>query len=304
MQSLAQTDCDWGAYNTAVNKVNSATRDPLERKSNSQRTVLPVRETLVSQSGKMLSYLQQSICSTGTMGTVMNLQQHSLPVVLEYPGYELAAVMGYVGCYIDNDNRDLNGYNTSDNTMTPGQCLSICQQMNYKYYGVQFSSYCFCGDTYGKYGSVPYTECNMTCAGDKALDCGASWRNSIYSVSASILPPQAMPSLEYSGSPRLIVPTARGDVQSTELFTQRVMVLSQEAPSSMVFNWRPMGSNKPWNTLNMNRLNPVRNVYEISLAISVLQSDFEYYIQATVSNTDLYFPTTYPTTPFTVIVLK
>jgi len=304
MRALAQAECDWGAYNTAVDKVNSATRDPVLRRNDSMLTVIPLRETLVSQVGTMISYLQQAICSTGTMGTVMNIEQHSLPYVLYYPGYDLMALMGYIGCFIDNDMRDLNGYNTSSGTMTPGQCLSICQQKKFSYYGVQFSSYCFCGNSYGKYGSVSYNECNMSCTGDKNSDCGGTWRNSIYSVSASVLPSSAMPSSSYTGTPRLIVPTARSDVQSTELFTQRVMVLSQLPPSSVMFNWRPMGSSQSWQSLLMNRINPDRNVYDISLGINVLKSDFEYYIQATVGSTNLFFPADYASTPFTVIVIK
>jgi len=267
-------------------------------------TEIPLRESLVSQVGTMLSYLQQAICSVGTMGTVMNLEQHSLPYVLDFPGYQLAAVMGYVGCYVDTSDRDLNGYNTTDGSMTPGQCLSICQSQNYTYYGVQYGSYCFCGDSYGKYGSVSYDECNMPCAGDSSTDCGGTWRNSIYSVAESVLPSSAIPSMKYSGSPRLIIPTARGDLQEGELFTQRAIVLSQDLPSLVQFNWRPMGSSQAWNPVSMTSLNSDRHVYEVSRQESVFNGDFEYYIQATVSGSNLFFPITYPTTPFTVLLVK
>jgi len=303
MQAVAKTECFWGAYDQALSKVFDSSRDPAQRRDNVKVTVFPARESLVEQVGTMLSYLQNAICSTGTMGTVMNIEQHSIPYILDNPGNDLAALMGYIGCYVDTENRDLDGYNTTDGSMTPGQCLSICKEKNFKYYAVQYGSYCFCGNSYGKYGFVSYTECNMSCNGDKTQDCGGTWRNSIYAVSNSLLPASLMPSLKYSGNPRLIVPTARTDVQSTETFTQRVMILSAVAPSSVQFNFRPMGSNIPWNTVVMRPVASDRQVYYVSLPVSRLKVDFEYYIKANVNGTNLYFPETYPTTPFTVLVI-
>jgi len=187
-----------------------------------------------------------------------------------------------------------------DSSMTPGMCLAYCKQRNFKFYATQFATYCFCGDTYGKYGSTAYTECNLTCGGDQEVDCGGTWRNSIYSVQQSFLPEPAMPSTKYSGKPRLVVPTARSDLRATEEFALSVFVFSSEAPASVVINWRPMGSSNPWNTQAMTLKTPGRQVYTV--ALNGLKQDFEYFVTASVTNTNLYFPATYPPTPHTVIV--
>ena len=47
----------------------------------------------------------------------------------------------------------------------------------YSYAGVQSSSYCFCGNSYGKYGSS--AACSKQCAGDANQICGGHWSNTI-----------------------------------------------------------------------------------------------------------------------------
>jgi len=230
----------------------------------------------------------------------MNIEQHSLPSMLDGPGLNLAAVMGYIGCYIDKAARDLDGPSVSNGQMTPGQCLSFCKSKGFAFYGTQFGTYCFCGNTYGRYGEAAFTSCNLSCAGESSVDCGGTWMNSVYSVVQSTLPESAIPPSKYSGAPRLIVPTARSDLGANELFTLTVMVLSETSVDSVVFAWKPMGTD-PWQTLPMTVKAPGRQVYEI--ALPGLKQDFEYYVQATVAGVKLYFPETYPPLPHTVIVM-
>lgn len=40
---------------------------------------------------------------------------------------------------------------------------------------------CFCANSYGRFGPAPLSDCNMPCAGQSSLTCGAAWRNSVYS---------------------------------------------------------------------------------------------------------------------------
>ena len=51
---------------------------------------------------------------------------------------------------------------------------------DYLYAGVQYTSECFCGNSYGKYGSLPESSCNMPCSGNKTQICGGTWSNSVY----------------------------------------------------------------------------------------------------------------------------
>ncbi|MGA1862011.1 choice-of-anchor C family protein [Deferribacter thermophilus] len=90
----------------------------------------------------------------------------------------------YIGCYKDQGDpqgltgRDLNGFIFHSNNMTPQMCINLCAQKGFKYAGVQYSSYCFCGNSYGKYGVA--NNCNMKCSGDQNQICGGTWANSIY----------------------------------------------------------------------------------------------------------------------------
>lgn len=87
---------------------------------------------------------------------------------------------GYIGCYRDQGDRDLNGYFFSSDLLTPEVCSKACARMGFKYAGVQYGSQCFCGNEYGKYG--PADNCDMKCSGDASKVCGGTWANSIYNA--------------------------------------------------------------------------------------------------------------------------
>lgn len=86
----------------------------------------------------------------------------------------------YVGCYKDAGDRDINGFTTSNPGMTTQMCINLCREKGFSYASTQFSTHCFCGNTYGKYG--PATNCNMKCGGNANETCGGSWANSVYSI--------------------------------------------------------------------------------------------------------------------------
>lgn len=46
----------------------------------------------------------------------------------------------------------------------------------FKYAGLQYGGECWAGNTFGKYGKRPDSECNMPCKLDKKRSCGGSWR--------------------------------------------------------------------------------------------------------------------------------
>ncbi len=151
MQQLAKTECDWGLYQQAYDRVRQI--DPSDRTSRKQialEYVLPQRYqsisiylslcyfglafsfilslysfriALVQDGTQMMHNLQQVVtrylisfsislqtilislyllpvifslhtCSTGSMGTVMNIEQHSFPMVFIIPGNQLRATLG------------------------------------------------------------------------------------------------------------------------------------------------------------------------------------------------------------------
>ena len=85
-----------------------------------------------------------------------------------------------VGCYKDDGARDLNGFERSDPGMTSQMCVDECRRKGFAYAGTQYSSWCFCGNSFNRYG--PATNCDMPCAGNPAEKCGGSWANSLYAV--------------------------------------------------------------------------------------------------------------------------
>jgi len=86
----------------------------------------------------------------------------------------------YIGCFVDNSDRDLPIFQETLG-MTPELCADICR--GHKYFGLQWYSQCFCGDTYGKYASSTEDDCSTPCSGAPDVMCGGVWRNSIYSLS-------------------------------------------------------------------------------------------------------------------------
>ena len=64
-------------------------------------------------------------------------------------------------------------------------CLRSCMNAGYQYAGTQYSSECWCGNSYGLYGVKPTNECNMPCAGNEGEMCGGANRNSVYTTTHS-----------------------------------------------------------------------------------------------------------------------
>jgi hypothetical protein len=96
-----------------------------------------------------------------------------------------------IGCFVDSDSRDLSGPSTSSDSMTVEACSSFCTSNGYAYFGVQYTSQCFCGQSYGAYGQASASDCNMACNGNGNETCGGTWRNSVYAtgVAAPAPPP-------------------------------------------------------------------------------------------------------------------
>lgn len=57
----------------------------------------------------------------------------------------------------------------------------------YKFAGMEHGGECHCGDSYGKYGAAPETDCNSKCFVDADIWCGGDWRLSVYATGRQAL---------------------------------------------------------------------------------------------------------------------
>lgn len=92
----------------------------------------------------------------------------------------------YLGCFRDQGDptgtsgRDLHGFVANESGMTTEKCVSLCRAKSFQYAGTQYSTWCFCGNSYGRSG--PADNCTMRCSGNQSQTCGGTWANSVYSV--------------------------------------------------------------------------------------------------------------------------
>jgi hypothetical protein len=99
-----------------------------------------------------------------------------------------SATHQYLGCFKDQgtrvgvEGRDLNGAFSNDPRMTTQMCVDQCRAKGFAYAGTQRSTYCFCGNSYGRSG--PAENCSTRCAGRAEEVCGGVWSNSVYAVGA------------------------------------------------------------------------------------------------------------------------
>ena len=89
-------------------------------------------------------------------------------------------------CFVDSADRILSFEAKNDNQMTIKMCKQLCfEDNNYVYAGVQYSSYCFCGND-KPITPAPDSDCSMTCSGDSSKMCGGQYRHNIYQKPAFV----------------------------------------------------------------------------------------------------------------------
>jgi glucan endo-1,3-alpha-glucosidase len=86
-----------------------------------------------------------------------------------------------LGCYVDASSRLLSAYSTVASSMSSALCISICQGMGYKYAGTEYSTQCYCGNTFDKTKNIATSGCNMKCGGSTEM-CGGGWRLNAYAI--------------------------------------------------------------------------------------------------------------------------
>lgn len=96
-------------------------------------------------------------------------------------------------CVIDNPSRLFTDYIELKGSNTPDACKRACSLMKkptipisspgFAIAGVQHGSECFCGQSILTLAvSVPASDCNLPCPGNKNLICGGDWRMNVYST--------------------------------------------------------------------------------------------------------------------------
>jgi len=100
----------------------------------------------------------------------------------------------YLGCFKDEPTRDISERQSGSFSLS--ECLYQCQEDGYYYAGLQYGYECFCGDSYGSYGTS--SGCTMDCTDGPGV-CGGGYANSVYQVNP--VPPSSTPTHGPSFSP-------------------------------------------------------------------------------------------------------
>jgi hypothetical protein len=101
--------------------------------------------------------------------------------------YPTNAASAFLGCFVDCPGgtncqggaspRDLpNGAAVPNETVEA--CVAACKGAGYRYAGAQDGSQCFCGNSFGAYGTSG--ACGYGCAGNSGEICGGIWASDIY----------------------------------------------------------------------------------------------------------------------------
>ena len=111
------------------------------------------------------------------------------------------------------------------------------------------------------------------------------------------LPAEMELSKAYTGVPRIIVPTVRGQAKPGESMRLKVIILDKSAPSSAALYWRPLGHGA-YQKVSLPHIG--RAVYEVWLPPA--NASFEYYIAAQTPDAKLIWPASAPKISQTVVV--
>lgn len=91
---------------------------------------------------------------------------------------------GYIGCFKDTPDFDLNGFLERSQSNTPEACIATCRLKGFAYAAVQYGESCLCGNTYGKYGAAD--NCDYKCTGDGGKICGGYNANSVFGTGIAV----------------------------------------------------------------------------------------------------------------------
>jgi hypothetical protein len=93
MRDVAQFNCLWAVYNTAVERAKAAGGEKARRAVLTD-DALPVRAEMATVLRRIFAALLATVSTTGELGTIANWEQHLLPGAWERPEAELVKMLG------------------------------------------------------------------------------------------------------------------------------------------------------------------------------------------------------------------
>ena len=94
MQSLAQTRCIWGEMNKIIEDKVKKETDALTKKTLIYTEVLPLANRMIEAFSDAYKILLPSISNSGEMGTICNLEQHVMDLMITRPQKQLSELAG------------------------------------------------------------------------------------------------------------------------------------------------------------------------------------------------------------------
>ncbi len=120
------------------------------------------------------------LCGAGNRLNVWGAPSTTTTTTTALSNLATVGSFSYKSCWTDGlDTRALAGNVLRADTITVEVCAAFCK--DYKYFGVEYGSQCYCGNTLGG-SAAPEADCNMACAGNSAEKCGGPVRMNVYAV--------------------------------------------------------------------------------------------------------------------------
>jgi len=117
------------------------------------------------------------------------------------------------------------------------------------------------------------------------------------------LPEDAIPTKQYNGPTRIIVPTVRSSLLTDEDLKLKIIILARNRPKDAALFWRPMGKSR-FNKINLKHV--ARGVYSVQIPANHIKAeDLEYYIKvSSADGREIIFPATAPEINQTVVIMN
>ncbi|MCJ1308234.1 hypothetical protein MMC25_001887 [Agyrium rufum] len=184
--STSTTVSSTSLTSTAISSTSSTSAAPSSTTSSTaSSTTLSTATSSSAASSTTLSTMtttSTSSTTTAAASTTTNPVTSTAPPAAPKP---TLANYNYQGCFTDTvSQRILSGQSSASQSMTYKSCASFCK--GYTYFGVEYSTECYCGNTFtSPMSSNPETDCSNKCAGDATEVCGGANRINVFSSNSS-----------------------------------------------------------------------------------------------------------------------
>ncbi|XP_071177354.1 uncharacterized protein [Mytilus edulis] len=147
---------------------------------NSTQSVIPVDREHYMYSNMSTWTIDQDACwPNPCLEDTCVIVYGGLPICIPFEKSE------YIGCFSDDGDRHFKyAHKYFGNSMSLAACRTHCGAHGYRFAGLQYYAYCYCGNDWinSKYPKVSESECNTYCYGEPKRNCGGYRKNSIYIV--------------------------------------------------------------------------------------------------------------------------